>query len=362
MQRILTIVILSVFVVIVATSTFIAPKVAVANEETTDGVVQGRSLVQCGGTGQPECTLCHVFMLFRDIFNFALQILASLAVLSVFIGGVYMLVSGANPSMFAQGVQIIQYAIIGIIITGASFIIMNTILVILGFQSTSVAGALTVRDGLFSVECDTANYFQDRGPEEREIGDNTPQRGGGGSGSANVGTGSLNVACLADDSLSDEISAVMRAITYYEGVSDAAGYYRLVGGRMYPETQLVHPRIIGCCNSTAYGRFQMIDDTWAAWAAAAGVPKNVPRSDGANTRTGSAPNPDYDMSPVYQDRAVAQALRGYGMVDCSSFRNSANRCQWASIEGCSQPNDKTRANSFLDVCNTMLEDEKNGTC
>jgi hypothetical protein len=154
-------------------SQIVSPSSTLANEETPDGVIQGQSLVQCGGTGQPECTLCHVFILFRDIFNFALQILASLAVLSIFVGGVYMLVSGSNPSMFAQGIQIIQYAIIGILITGASFIILNTILIILGFQSTSVAGALTIQDGLFSVECDTANYFQDRGPEERDIETNS---------------------------------------------------------------------------------------------------------------------------------------------------------------------------------------------
>jgi hypothetical protein len=192
---------------------------AVYAQETTDGVIQGSSLVQCGGTGQPECTLCHVFILLRDIFNFALQILASLAVLSIFIGGVYMLISGSNPSMFAQGVQIIQYAIIGIILTGASFIILNTLLVILGFQSTSVAGALSGglgQDGsiFFSVECDTANYFQDRGPEEREIGNNTAQNSGGGNSSSGSGGGGEVGVCgtqRCGDTLGDKIQEAASA-------------------------------------------------------------------------------------------------------------------------------------------------------
>jgi hypothetical protein len=209
-RKILTII--SILTLTLVTLGITAPKLVQA-EEVADGVIQGQSLVQCGGTGQPECTLCHVFILLRDIFNFALQILASLAVLSVFIGGVYMLVSGANPSMFAQGVQIIQYAIIGIILTGASFVILNTLLVILGFQSTSVAGALTGGLGeegslFFSVECDTANYFQDRGPEEREVGDNTAQNSSGGNSTGGGNGGAITCtdgACANNSALREAI-------------------------------------------------------------------------------------------------------------------------------------------------------------
>lgn len=185
----------------------------------SSGAAAEGGLVQCGGDGQPTCTLCHMFILLRDIFNFALQILASLAVLSVFIGGVYMLVSGANPSMFAQGVQIIQYAVIGIILTGASFVVLNTLLVILGFQSATVAGALTIQDGFFSVECDSADYFQDRGPEERAIGDNSggaPSSGGGsgGSGGGSASAGAEVGACgtqRCGDTLGAEIQQAANA-------------------------------------------------------------------------------------------------------------------------------------------------------
>lgn len=215
-RKILTI--LSILTLTLVTLGITAPKLVQA-EEVADGVIQGQSLVQCGGTGQPECTLCHVFILLRDIFNFALQILASLAVLSVFIGGVYMLVSGSNPSMFSQGVQIIQYAIIGIILTGASFIVLNTLLVILGFQSASVAGALTIQDGFFTIECDTANYFEDRGPEEREIGDNSAQNGSGGNDSSTGSSGTGEVGACGTQRCGDALGAEIQQAANAEGVN-----------------------------------------------------------------------------------------------------------------------------------------------
>lgn len=355
--------------VITISSILMSPDFAVANQAPAGGAAEG-GLVQCGGDGQPTCTLCHGFILARDIINFALQILASLAVLSVFIGGVYMLISGANPSMFAQGVQIIQYAVIGIIITGASFVVMNTLLTILGFQSTTVAGALDLEGGLFTITCDSADYFQDRGPEEREIGDNTggaPSGGGAGSASGegtpvgNIAVGSEDIACLSSDSVSDELSATMRAIAYFEGVSDAAGYYRLVGGDMY-EGVNVHPGAEDTSlylktglNSDAFGRYQMLSTTWLGWAERAGVPL---AKEGSN----NLGEPFYDMSPQYQDAAVAQTLQDNGISDCESFMATSYRCQWASIQGCEQENDKTRSTGFIPLCNQLLEDEKNGTC
>jgi hypothetical protein len=173
-------IVLAITIIVAMLSISDAPLVQ-ANEAGQDST-QGAPLIQCGGNGQATCTLCHFFILLRDIFNLALQLLASLAILSIIIGGVYILLSGVSSSMFSQGVEIIRNAVIGIVLTGISFVALNTLLVILGFQSASFQNSFTIEGAFFRIECDSADYFRDRGPAPREIGDNSPSNGGGGNG------------------------------------------------------------------------------------------------------------------------------------------------------------------------------------
>jgi muramidase (phage lysozyme) len=315
-------------------------------------------LVKCGVSR--DCTICDIFILVRDIFVFALQLLAALAVLSMVVGGVYILVSAGNSSMYGQGVDIITNAVIGLLLVMASFLLFSFLLVGLGFQSQNFSQVLTFQSGrLFEIKCDNASSFNNSG-----AGGGGIATGGGGSGNV----GSLNVACLDNTGISDELSAVMRAISFYEGAEDKSGYYRLVGGKSYPTTQNTHPgvedsnlfRTTGL-NSDAYGRFQMLSTTWNAWASQAGVPL-------AKTGTNSKGESFYNIEPRYQDAAVAKFLQGKGLTDCAKLVASANArdasgaCQWASIAGCSQENDKTRAYPLAATCEKMLADEKTGAC
>jgi muramidase (phage lysozyme) len=312
-------------------------------------------LVKCGTSR--DCTICDIFILIRDIFNLALGLLASLAVLSIVIGGVYILTSAGNPGGVSTGYGIITNAVIGLLLVMSSFLLFSFLLVGLGFQEQNFSAVLTFQSGkIFEVKCDTASTFNDNG-----------SNGGGaattGGGSGNVG--SLSVACVDATNLDDNISAVMRTISFYEGASDRSGYFRLVGGKMYPQSQNIHPGAENPnlyqttrLNSDAYGRFQMLSTTWAPWAAIAGVPTVKPGTYTIKEGTFAY----YNMAPQYQDAAVAATLKKNGITDCQSFRNSSYRCQWASIVGCEQQNDKTRAYPFAETCAKMLADEKTGAC
>ena len=67
----------------------------VAAQTTTGGTAGSETgLVKCGVSR--DCTICDIFILIRDIFNFALGLLAALAVLSIVIGGIYVLTSAGN--------------------------------------------------------------------------------------------------------------------------------------------------------------------------------------------------------------------------------------------------------------------------
>jgi len=300
----------------------------------------GSGLVKCGFSQGRDCTICDIFILVRDIFNFALGLLAALAVLSIVIGGFYVVTSAGNSGRVSEGYSIITNAVIGLLLVMASFLFFSFALVSLGFQSANFSAIFDFQDGeIFSVKCDNASTFNDNG-----------QNGGGVAvapgGSSDTGIDS--VACLDDRSITGELSAVLRSISYYEGVRTRQGYFTAVGGRVLPETTTTHP------GGGAYGRYQIIADTWRGWSSAANVS---------------------DMSPANQDRAVAAYLRRAGITTCDSFAASAKAnmakpgypgaCQWTPVPGCAdcsdrkycQPNNNTRAQpNFATLCKRLDAD------
>lgn len=309
-------------------------------------------LVKCGVSR--DCTICDIFILVRDIFNFALGLLAALAVLSIVIGGLYVVTSAGNSGRVSEGYAIISNAVIGLLLVMASFLLFSFVLATLGFQTANFSAVIELKPGeVFNVKCDNTSTFNDRG----QNGGGQGTLSGEGGGSTNIG--SLNVACIDSKNISDEISAVLRTISLYEGTSTRQGYFTIQGYTYVPENTTQHPsRVVD--RSDAYGRYQMLSTTWPGWAARAGVPKNS--------------NGTLNISPVYQDAAVARFLTDNSISTCSSFAANAKRtnkpsqydqaCQWTSIPGCrTQPNPTTsRYPDAAAVCNKLLEDERTGNC
>jgi len=102
-------------------------------------------LVKCGVSR--DCTICDIFILVRDIFNFALGLLAALAVLSIVIGGLYVVTSAGNSGRVSEGYAIISNAVIGLLLVMASFLLFSFVLVTLGFQSANFSAVLDFQDG-----------------------------------------------------------------------------------------------------------------------------------------------------------------------------------------------------------------------
>ena len=346
------IIIFFVFSGFVSNISFVLAQTSPATNSTEGATGSESGLVKCGVSR--DCTICDIFILIRDIFNFALGLVAVLAVVSIVIGGVYVLTSAGNPGKVSEGYGIITNSVIGLLLVMASFLLFSFLLVTLGFQTANFSAVLDFQEGqLFSVKCDTTSTFNDRGTN----GGGQGVLSGEGGGSGNVG--SLNVACIDSKNIDDEISAVLRTISLYEGTSTRRGYFTIQGYTYVPENTTQHPaRVVS--RSDAYGRYQMKSTTWPGWAARAGVPKNS--------------NGTFNISPVYQDAAVARFLTDNSIATCSSFAANAKRpnkpsqydqaCQWTSIPGCrTQPNPTTsRYPDALVVCNKLLEDERTGNC
>ena len=150
-------------------------------------------LVKCGVSR--DCTICDIFILVRDIFTFALGLLASLAVLSIVIGGIYILTSSGNAGMVSNGYSIITNAVVGLLLVMASFLLFSFVLVALGFQTANFSALLTFEPGrVFNVNCDNSSTFNDNG----QRGGGQATLGNGGSDSSTISCSSLNESVQSD--------------------------------------------------------------------------------------------------------------------------------------------------------------------
>ncbi|NQV93088.1 hypothetical protein HQ403_01155 [Candidatus Kaiserbacteria bacterium] len=120
-------------------------------------------LVQCGGTGQLECSLCELAKLAERVINFIVQVSFVIAALLFAIAGAFYFTAGGDPGRVSSAHKILKDTVIGIIIILTAWLVVNVIL-----------AALTKEGGLnpfTSVLCQNrehANEFQ---------GINTPSDG-----------------------------------------------------------------------------------------------------------------------------------------------------------------------------------------
>jgi len=94
-------------------------------------------LVPCGGPGEPDCELGHFFEMIDNIIDFFLfTIIPPIAVLMLIIGGLVFLLSGGSPEVANLGKRILRTTIFGLVLAYGAWVIINTILTLLGYQGT----------------------------------------------------------------------------------------------------------------------------------------------------------------------------------------------------------------------------------
>jgi len=86
------------------------------------------SLVSCGEPGNP-CTICHFVTLVNNVVKFlTLSIILPASVLGIIISGIAILTAAGNQSRIEKGRKALIYILIGIAITFAAWLIVDTIL------------------------------------------------------------------------------------------------------------------------------------------------------------------------------------------------------------------------------------------
>lgn len=81
------------------------------------------------------CQIDHILILVRNIFNFIVYYISiPLAGLLIIIGGTILIISAGNPGLAALGKRILWGAIIGILLIWCAWLIIYTLLLIMGVK------------------------------------------------------------------------------------------------------------------------------------------------------------------------------------------------------------------------------------
>ncbi|MCR4284185.1 MAG: pilin [Parcubacteria group bacterium] len=89
----------------------------------------GQSIVPCGLGGGTSCKACHIFPLANNVISFILLGLAMpFAVVMILWGGILMVTGAGNPGQLEKGKNYLTWAVIGLVVAFAGWIIVDTII------------------------------------------------------------------------------------------------------------------------------------------------------------------------------------------------------------------------------------------
>jgi muramidase (phage lysozyme) len=152
----------------------------------------------------------------------------------------------------------------------------------------------------------------------------------------------MNIDDLRQFAKNQNVNAFLRAIRLGEGTSDAAGYYRIVGGGHFLDSsrhpnQRIYIARYGVY-STAAGAYQIISPTWYGLVKQYGFPA---------------------FTPEYQDLGAIGLIAECGAIDdviSGDLQEAISKCApiWASLPG-SKAGQRTE--KYADVENEFI---KNG--
>lgn len=86
-------------------------------------------IVPCGTSDTPECNICYLFQLIDNLVDFLLEVIAlPLAVVMFLYGGFMWITAAGDPGKITKGRNALQYAVVGMIVAFAAWLIIDTIL------------------------------------------------------------------------------------------------------------------------------------------------------------------------------------------------------------------------------------------
>ena len=86
------------------------------------------ALVPCGNAGQADCTLCDLFVLFKNIINWLIEISFVIGTAFFAWGAIDIMRAGESETLVKQGKERITTAVWGIVIVATAWLLVGTIL------------------------------------------------------------------------------------------------------------------------------------------------------------------------------------------------------------------------------------------
>lgn len=99
--------------------------------------VWAQGLVPCGNAGQPACTICDFFVMFKNIIDFfVLKVVPPVAILMAAVAGIlFILGSGFDPGLIYKARAVFKSLMVGLLIIYGSWMLVNTFFVFMGAAS-----------------------------------------------------------------------------------------------------------------------------------------------------------------------------------------------------------------------------------
>ncbi len=156
-----------------------------------------------------ECTLCHLFLLLKNIFDLVLSLVIITAILFLTIGGVIYIVSTGNPNLTGIAKNIIKKTLTGFALMMVGWLIIYTLLVFLSANNMIGTGGKW-----FEFDCESESRFEPgtttvpTPPGSSVSGDEESNRSrlAGSNITVNKPVPTTEVAGLTEDTLQDLIS------------------------------------------------------------------------------------------------------------------------------------------------------------
>jgi cell wall-associated NlpC family hydrolase len=132
-------------------------------------------LVPCGLNGAADCTLCHLVIGFKGIYDYLLKLLLAASTMVIVVAGVMYMVSSGDKGMIDKAKSALTYALTAIILALVAWLIINATLHALGYKNVG---------NWYTFTCDTT---QTPPPAQNSSGGATLPASGGSSGSTGTG-------------------------------------------------------------------------------------------------------------------------------------------------------------------------------
>ena len=122
--------------------------------------VSAAGLVPCGLGASDPCTLCHLFVLIKNILDFGMGIIVTVSLLGIAIGGVMYVVSAGTPAMMTKAKSVITNVVIGFALMLGAWLLVYTTLTVLAIKSDMGIG----KTAWNSFDCSTVSSSTTIGP------------------------------------------------------------------------------------------------------------------------------------------------------------------------------------------------------